>query len=97
MKSNFTSLFMGLLVMLLFANTLTAQKNNSYTDSVIETLSPVSVYALKGKPVNKYLKLTHADWVKHDAGEVLLQVPGFSSIRKSGDFGFDPVFRGFKW
>lgn len=97
MKSNFTSLFMGVLVMLLFANTLTAQKNNSYTDSVIETLSPVSVYALKGKPVNKYLKLTHADWVKHDAGEVLLQVPGFSSIRKSGDFGFDPVFRGFKW
>lgn len=96
MKTNFTSLFVGVLVLLLSALTAPAQKNN-FNDSTVETLSPVSVYALKGKPTHKYLKLTHADWVKHDAGEVLLQIPGFSSIRKSGDFGFDPVFRGFKW
>lgn len=97
MKLHVASLFVGVLVMLLFATPLTAQNNHPSSDSTVETLSPVSVYALKGKPTHKYLKLTHADWVKHDAGEVLLQVPGFSSIRKSGDFGFDPVFRGFKW
>lgn len=97
MKLHVASLFAGVLVMLLFITPLTAQSNHPFSDSTVETLSPVSVYALKGKPTHKYLKLTHADWVKHDAGEVLLQVPGFSSIRKSGDFGFDPVFRGFKW
>lgn len=96
MKTNFTSLFVGVLVLLLYTQTAPAQKNN-FNDSTAETLSPVSVYALKGKPTHKSLKLTHADWVKHDAGEVLLQIPGFSSIRKSGSFGFDPVFRGFKW
>lgn len=96
MKTNFTSLFVGVLVLLLYTQTAPAQKNN-FNDSTAETLSPVSVYALKGKPTHRSLKLTHADWVKHDAGEVLLQIPGFSSIRKSGDFGFDPVFRGFKW
>lgn len=96
MKTNFTSLFVGVLALLLYTQTAPAQKNN-FNDSTAETLSPVSVYALKGKPTHKSLKLTHADWVKHDAGEVLLQIPGFSSIRKSGDFGFDPVFRGFKW
>lgn len=96
MKTNFTSLFVGVLVLLLYTQTAPAQKNN-FNDSTAETLSPVSVYALKGKPTHRSIKLTHADWVKHDAGEVLLQIPGFSSIRKSGDFGFDPVFRGFKW
>ncbi|MBI2284259.1 MAG: TonB-dependent receptor [Bacteroidetes bacterium] len=96
MKTNFTSLFVGVLALLLYTQTASAQ-NNNFNDSTVETLSPVSVYALKGKPTHKSLKLTHADWVKHDAGEVLLQIPGFSSIRKSGDFGFDPVFRGFKW
>lgn len=97
MKLHVASLFAGVLVMLLFITPLTAQSYHPFSDSTVETLSPVSVYALKGKATHKYLKLTHADWVKHDAGEVLLQVPGFSSIRKSGDFGFDPVFRGFKW
>ena len=36
-----------------------------------------------------------ADWVQHDAGQVLQQIPGFDAVRKS-IFGFDPVFRGFK-
>uniref|UniRef100_UPI0032170A6D TonB-dependent receptor domain-containing protein n=1 Tax=uncultured Draconibacterium sp. TaxID=1573823 RepID=UPI0032170A6D len=33
----------------------------------------------------------------HDAGNLLEAVPGISSIRKSGAYGFDPVLRGFKY
>lgn len=62
-----------------------------------QTLEPVTIYQLKGSRLDKQVKLGHADWVQHDAGQVLLQVPGFSSIRKSGNFGFDPVFRGMKY
>lgn len=59
-------------------------------------LSPVSVYALKGKAAKENMKLSNGEWIQHDAGQVLQQIPGFSAMRKSGDFGFDPVFRGFK-
>lgn len=34
--------------------------------------------------------------MQHDSGQVLQQIPGFSAIRKSGAYGFDPVFRGLK-
>jgi iron complex outermembrane receptor protein len=33
----------------------------------------------------------------HDAGNLLEAVPGISSIRKSGAYGFDSVLRGFKY
>ena len=59
-------------------------------------LNPVTVYALKGKAMQETVKLGNGDWVQHDAGQVLQQIPGFSAIKKSGAFGFDPVFRGFK-
>lgn len=59
-------------------------------------LNPVTVYALKGKAAKDNKKLTNGEWIQHDAGQVLQQIPGFSAIRKSGDFGFDPVFRGGK-
>lgn len=59
-------------------------------------LNPVTVYALKGKAAKENMKLSNGEWIQHDAGQVLQQIPGFSAMRKSGDFGFDPVFRGFK-
>ncbi len=62
-----------------------------------QTLNPVTVYAVKGKADANNLKLKNGDWVQHDAGQVLQQIPGFSTVRKSGGFGFDPVFRGFKF
>jgi iron complex outermembrane recepter protein len=64
--------------------------------AVEQILSPVSVYALKGKKPQKSVRLENGDWVQHDAGQVLQQIPGFSAVRKSGAFGFDPVYRGFK-
>lgn len=59
-------------------------------------LNPVTVYAIKGKAIQETITLDNGDWVQHDAGQLLQQVPGFSAIKKSGSFGFDPVFRGFK-
>lgn len=38
-----------------------------------------------------------ADILEHDAGHLLNQFMGISSIRKSGAYGFDPVIRGFKY
>lgn len=75
-----------------------AQSFSKNADSFFsKTLAPVSVYAVKGKTPQKTYQLKSADWVQHDASQVLLQIAGFNAIRKSGNFGFDPVFRGFKW
>lgn len=61
-----------------------------------ETLNPISVYALKERKPKESIRLQTADWVHHDAGSVLQQITGFDAIKKSGSFGFDPTFRGFK-
>lgn len=86
-------------------NTMNGQTNQSVNisqqvnkDSFFSrTLTPVSVYAVKGKTPQKTYQLKSADWIQHDATQVLTQIAGFNAIRKSGNFGFDPVFRGFKW
>ncbi|MBK6937961.1 MAG: TonB-dependent receptor [Chitinophagaceae bacterium] len=59
-------------------------------------LNPVTIYSVKGKSADQKIKLENGDWVQHDAGQIINQIPGFSVIRKSGAFGFDPVFRGLK-
>ena len=86
-----------LLLALLYTDNVFSQNTNNKDTIYASALTTVNVYSFKGKQTKKEHKLTHADWVKHDAGEVLSQIPGFSSIKKSGNFGFDPVFRGFKW
>lgn len=90
-------------------NTLYGQEISKVNQSVINTkesdkdsffsrtLAPVSVYAVKGKTPQKNYQLKSGDWIQHDATQVLTQIAGFNAIRKSGNFGFDPVFRGFKW
>lgn len=75
-------------------NNLQELNNDSFFS---RTLAPVSVYAVKGKTPQKTYQLKSADWIQHDATQVLTQIGGFNAIRKSGNFGFDPVFRGFKW
>ncbi|MFN3298618.1 MAG: TonB-dependent receptor plug domain-containing protein, partial [Sediminibacterium sp.] len=89
---------LSLLVPVFALSQTTGQSINYNADSFFsKTLAPVSVYAVKGKTPQKTYQLKSADWVQHDASQVLLQIAGFNAIRKSGNFGFDPVFRGFKW
>lgn len=59
-------------------------------------LNPVTVYGIKNTSIHHQSKLSIADWVQHDAGQVLQQVPGFAAVRKSTAYAADPVFRGFK-
>lgn len=61
-----------------------------------KSLDPVSVYALKSGITKTAVKLSNVDWIQHDAGQVLTQINGISAIRKGGNYGFDPVFRGFR-
>lgn len=91
------NIFLSFVCLFLLANNVGAQNKNVIDSINHETLSTVNVYAFKSKQIKNIQKLTNADWIKHDAGDVLSQIPGFSSIKKSGTYGFDPMFRGFKW
>lgn len=62
-------------------------------------LHPVTIIALKpqGPQPQGIHEVTYQDRLAHDAAGILNQIPVFSSIRKGGNYGFDPVFRGFKY
>ncbi|MBK7099905.1 MAG: hypothetical protein IPH58_18390 [Sphingobacteriales bacterium] len=40
-------------------------------------LSPVVLFSLKGKALKEKVRLSNGEWVQHDAGQVLQQIPGF--------------------
>jgi iron complex outermembrane recepter protein len=61
-----------------------------------KTLLPVTIISVR-EPGNSTLNIEAHERLSHDAGAVLNQNPMFSSIRKSAAYGFDPVFRGFKY
>jgi iron complex outermembrane receptor protein len=70
-----------------------------YRREVTVNLYPVTVIALKpqnAQPEGE-IKIEFQDRLEHDAAAILNQTPAFNSIRKSGNYGFDPVFRGFKY
>ncbi|MCB0689908.1 MAG: TonB-dependent receptor [Saprospiraceae bacterium] len=59
---------------------------------------PATIVALRPK-ADEVIKrdLSYEEKMAHDAGALLVDIPGISSIRKSGGYGFDPVVRGFKY
>ncbi|MCB0664547.1 MAG: TonB-dependent receptor [Saprospiraceae bacterium] len=63
-----------------------------------QALYPVTIMALRPKAdERKRRDLNYEEKMAHDAGALLTDIPGISSIRKSGAYGFDPVVRGFKY
>jgi iron complex outermembrane recepter protein len=61
-------------------------------------LQPVSVFALRNNPSGAVnFSLSDYDRLSHDAGSVLARTPDIATIQKSGNYGFDPVMRGFKY
>ena len=69
-----------------------------YKNQEVFNLQPVTVIALRPKSANiEQLNLNVQDKLSHDAGSVLNQNPVVNSIRKSANYGFDPVMRGFKY
>ena len=70
-----------------------------YRKEVTVNLYPVTIIAVKpqsAQPEGK-IKIEYQDRLEHDAANILNQTPAFNSIRKGGNYGFDPVFRGFKY
>lgn len=69
-----------------------------WSASRVHLLQPVTVIALHEHRRNGESRSFEAsDWLSHDAGQVLAGTPGLAVIRKAGQYGFDPVVRGFKY
>lgn len=64
---------------------------------VTNHLQPVTVMALRTVSAGEKYKLQYEDHLAHDAAQILTRNPVVSTIRKSGNYGFDPVVRGFKY
>jgi iron complex outermembrane receptor protein len=69
-----------------------------YRKEVTVNLYPVTIIAVQqsSQPEGEH-KIAYQDRLEHDAANILNQTPAFNSIRKGGKYGFDPVFRGFKY
>jgi len=61
-------------------------------------LYPVIVIGLRPseRPPDEAVAIDYTERMEHDGADILNQIPAFNSIRKGGNYGFDPVFRGFK-
>ena len=69
-----------------------------YREPSIVNLYPVTVIAVNPvKHIDDAIEIKYQERMEHDAAAILNQVPALNSIRKSGNYGFDPVFRGFKY
>jgi iron complex outermembrane receptor protein len=75
------------------------EKQAYYRRAATVNLYPVTIIAVKPQSPQPdgELKMEYQDHLAHDAANILHQSPAFSSIRKGGNYGFDPVFRGFKY
>lgn len=61
-------------------------------------LSPVTIIAIRPSgATEERFSLSQQDRLAHDGGALLSHTPSISLIRKAGQYGFDPVLRGFKY
>ena len=69
-----------------------------YRMSLSMSLYPVTVIAVKPsvKPGEK-INIDYQDRMQHDGAAILSQIPAINGVKKSGSYGLDPVFRGFKY
>ncbi len=69
-----------------------------YRRSTIISLYPVTVISVRAvrQPEDKLI-IDFQERMEHDGAAILNQIPAINSIRKSGNYGFDPVFRGYKY
>jgi iron complex outermembrane receptor protein len=90
------SLFLTFLCSLLWAGNMIAFGQEVAPDTL--EIHPLTIIALRPTAREaESLHLDHLGYMAHDGGALLNQITAISSIRKSGAYGFDPVFRGFKF
>lgn len=85
---------------ILTADQLASTKSSTvfYRNSASINLFPVTIISVRPKVVeSEVINLNFQERMAHDGGAILLQTPAISSIRKGGNYGFDPVLRGFKF
>ncbi len=69
-----------------------------YLEEPIISIHPVTIISLHPKPGDvDIINMKSHDFLSHDGGAVLLQSTFISGIKKSGNYGYDPVLRGFKY
>ncbi len=89
-----TILFLLNLVLFFPAPFLNGQE--TYPDTL--KIHPLTIISLHPQTDQvESFELDYQDKMAHDAGDLLNQIAAISTIRKSGGYGFDPVFRGFKY
>lgn len=75
------------------------QQKVTYKSKITTNLYPITILGIRSynKQPEEIMKLRYNDRIQHDASVILNQLPSFTSIQKGGNYGFDPVFRGFKY
>ncbi len=75
------------------------EKGASIRGEITQILYPVTIIALQTQSPQpeSEVNIQYPQRMQHDAASILNQTPAFNSIRKGGAYGFDPVFRGFKY
>ena len=85
-----------------YHNDVTVSYNDLKNNAIIQmgndiAMPMVTVISVRPNTVKSAMQLSYTDGMQLDAGEVLNKVPEINGVRKSGVYGFDPVFRGFKY
>lgn len=62
-------------------------------------VQPVTIIGFKAQnhQIQDDIEIKHQDKLEHDGVKILRELPAFNSVQKGGNYGFDPVFRGFKY
>lgn len=70
-----------------------------YRPKLVMGMYPITVIAVRNsnQQPDEKLAIDYQDRMAHDGAELLNQLPAFTNIRKSGNYGIDPVFRGYKY
>lgn len=69
-----------------------------YRKSSSVNLYPVTIIGIRSpQQPDDRINIDYQERMEHDGADILNQIPAFNSIRKSGSYGFDPVFRGYKY
>jgi iron complex outermembrane receptor protein len=75
-----------------------AQEGVYYRQSIAVNLYPVTIIALRPNlNPDERINIDYQDRMQHDASAILSQIPAINVIQKGGNYGFDPVLRGFKY
>jgi iron complex outermembrane receptor protein len=67
-------------------------------EAIVNNLQPITVISMRPKTAEEtQMVFDFQAKMAHDGGDLLTNTPAISGIRKGGNYGLDPVMRGFKY